>query len=122
MLRFELLRDEGILVLTPEGPLEAADFERLATAVDPLIAERGKLTGVMIYTKSFPGWENFGALVSHIRFVADHHRNIRRIAAVTDSGVLKILPRLADHFVQAEVRHFDFDKKDEALAWLKADG
>jgi len=38
---------------------------------------------------------------------------------VTDSGFLKVLPRIAEHFVQAKVRHFDFDKKDEALAWLE---
>jgi hypothetical protein len=45
----------------------------------------------MIRTESFPGWESFGALVSHLKFVADHHRQIERIAAVTDSGFLKIV-------------------------------
>jgi hypothetical protein len=49
----------------------------------------------MIYTKSFPGWENFGAFVSHIKFVGGHHRKIERIAAVTDSGFLKVMPSIA---------------------------
>jgi hypothetical protein len=118
MLHFELLRDPDILVITPEGPLEKADFERLAKEIDPLIASKGKLTGVMIYTRAFPGWDSFGALVSHLKFVADHHRRIERIAAVTDSGFLKIMPRIADHFVQAKIRHFDFEQKDRALEWL----
>jgi len=78
------------------------------------------MAGVMIYTKSFPGWESFGAFVSHLKFVADHHRKIKRIAAVTDSEFLKIVPRIADHFVQAEIKHFDFDEKEKALAWLEA--
>jgi hypothetical protein len=89
MLHFELLRDRKILILTPDGPLEAADFERLAKAVDPFIAANGNLAGVMVTTKSFPGWDSFGAVVSHLRFVADHHRRIKRVTAVTDSGFLR---------------------------------
>lgn len=119
MIHFELLRDRGILIVSPDGPLEEADFERLAKEVDPFIASKGNLTGVMIYTKSFRGWESFGALVSHLKFVADHHQKIERIAAVTDSGFLKIMPRIADHFVHAKVRHFNFEEKDQALAWLE---
>ena len=41
MLKFELLRDRGILIITPNGPLEKADFERLAKEVDPFIASKG---------------------------------------------------------------------------------
>jgi hypothetical protein len=40
----------------------------------------------MIHAESFPGWESFGAFVSHLKFVGDHHRQIERIAAVTNSG------------------------------------
>jgi hypothetical protein len=119
MIKFELLRDHHILLIAPDGPLESADFERLAKEVDPFIAANGRLVGVMIHAKSFPGWESFGALVSHLKFVADHHRQIERIAAVTDSGFLKIVPRIASHFVQANIRHFDFGEKDRALAWLE---
>jgi hypothetical protein len=119
MIHFELFRDRSILLITPDGALEKADFEQLAKEVDPFIASKGKLAGLMIYAKSFPGWDSFGAFVSHLKFVADHHRQIERIAAVTDSGFLKIMPRIADHFVQAKVRHFDFEKKDQALAWLE---
>ena len=120
MIKFELLRDRRILLITPDGPLERADFEQLAKEIDPFIAANGKLVGVMIHVKSFPGWESFGGLVSHLKFVADHHRQIERIAAVTDSGFLKIVPRIATHFVQAQIKHFDFEEKDQALAWLEA--
>jgi SpoIIAA-like len=119
MIHFELLRDQRILIITPDGPLEKADFERLAKEVDPFIVSKGKLVGLMIYSKSFPGWDSFGAFVSHLKFIADHHRHIERIAAVTENGFLKIVPRIADHFVQAAIRHFDFDEKDKALAWLE---
>jgi hypothetical protein len=120
MINFELLRDQSIPIVAPSGPLEQADFEQLAKEVDPFIASKGKLVGLMIYTETFPGWESFGALVSHLKFVADHHRRIERIAAVTDSGILKVMPRIADHFVQAQIKHFEFREKDRALAWLEA--
>jgi hypothetical protein len=78
MIRFELLRDRRILLITPDGPLERADFEQLAKEIDPFIAANGKLVGVMVHVKSFPRWESFGALVSHLKFVAGHHRQIER--------------------------------------------
>ena len=120
MLKHELMRDEGILIVTPEGRLESADFEKLAREVDPYIEERGTLNGLMIYARSFPGWDDFAALLSHIQFVRNHHQKIRKVAAVTDSGFLSILPRVARHFVRAEIRHFDYGDKEAALDWLKA--
>ena len=120
MIHHELLAEERILVVTPEAALEKADFDKLREIVDPFIAEHGPLAGLMICVESFPGWENFAGLMSHLRFVKDHHRLIKKVAAVTDSGFLSILPRVADHFVQAEVRHFDYADRQAALDWLKA--
>jgi SpoIIAA-like len=119
MIHFELLRDRGILIVTPQGPLEKADFDLIAREVDPFIAAKGKLSGLMIYAKSFPGWKNFEALLSHLKFVGEHQRHIGRIAAVTDSEFLTIMPSILSHFVSAEVKHFGLDEKDRALAWLE---
>ncbi len=121
MLNFELNRAESILILKPISPLESADFEKLAREVDPYIIEKGILNGLMIYAKSFPGWNNFAAFLSHIKFVKNHHQKIKKIAAVTGSSFLSIMPQVANHFIQAEVRHFDYDDKDTALDWLKTD-
>ena len=119
MINHQLLRDQGILIVAPEGPLESADFEKLAQEVDPYIEEKGILNGLMIYTEKFPGWDDFAALVSHFKFVKNHHQKIKKVAAVTDSGFVSIAPRIANHFVQAEVRHFDYQDKESALEWLK---
>ena len=120
MLDYELHRAEGILILKPGGPLESTDFEKLVRDVDPYIGEKGKLNGLMIYVKSFPGWDNFAAFLSHMKFVKNHHRKVKKIAAVTGGGFLSIMPQVANHFIRAEVRHFDYDDKDAALNWLKA--
>ena len=95
MLTFELLRDKGILVVHPEGPLAAVDFQAVAREVDPWIEAHGRLKGLLVEAATFPGWESFGALVEHLRFVRDHHRNIDRVAAVSDSAFLRIAPRIA---------------------------
>jgi hypothetical protein len=119
MIHFELLRTRGILIITPQGPLEKTDFELVEQEVDPFIAAKGKLTGLMIYAKSFPGWKNFEALLAHLKFVGEHQRLIERVAAVTDSEFLTIMPSIVTHFVHAEVKHFGLDEKERALAWLE---
>lgn len=119
MIAHELLRDEGILIISPQGRLESTDFTRLAEEVDPYIREKGKLAGLIIYAEAFPGWEDLGALLSHLKFVKDHHKQITKVAAVTDSKVLSIIPRIVAHFVSAEVKHFDYRSKEAALEWLR---
>jgi hypothetical protein len=119
MIKFELLKDAGVLVVQPQSALSADDFREVARVVDPYISERGKLTGLLIEAASFPGWESFGALIEHLKFVHDRHRSIDRVAAVTDDAFLKIAPRIAQHFAHPEIRVFRTDEKDKALAWLQ---
>jgi len=119
MITFEILKEEGIVVITPSGPLTEEDFQRLTGDVDAYIKEKGSIMGIIIHTKSFPGWENFSALIHHMKFVKDHHRKIRRVAAVTDSKFLKIVPDIAGHFVSAEVKHFDYADMETAKNWIR---
>ncbi len=121
MFNYDLNRAEGILTVEPLGRLESADFEKLIQEVDPYIEEEGKLNGLIVCAESFPGWDNFAAFVSHIKFVKNHHQKIKKIAAVTDGSFLSIMPQIANHFVAAEIKHFDFNDKDAALNWLKAE-
>jgi hypothetical protein len=40
VVEFELLKDRGVLVLRPMGPLTAVDFGRIAQAVDRTLSIR----------------------------------------------------------------------------------
>lgn len=120
MIKVDLAIDDGILMVMPEGRLEADDFKELAAVADPYIEDHGKLNGLMIYTESFPGWKDFEALASHFRFVKDHHRNLAKVALVTDSKAASVAETLAKHFVSAEIKHFDYNDKDAALDWLRS--
>jgi len=121
MLNHELLRREGILIVRPEGRLEATDFQRVSQEIDPYIEANGKLHGLMIDAESFPGWTDFAALVAHLKFVRDHHQKIQKVAAVGDSTFLTYAPKLVSHFVQADVRHFPHVQREEALRWLRGE-
>jgi hypothetical protein len=71
----------------------------------------------VIHARRFPGWENLGALMKHVRFVRDHHRKIARIALAADSAMASVAPSVAEHFVKAEVKAFRYDELDRAIAW-----
>ncbi len=53
--------------------------------------------------------------------VHNHHRDIERVAAVTDSDFLRIAPAIARHFLRPEIRVFPSNQEAEALAWLQTD-
>ena len=120
MLNFELLRQKGILILRPDAALRAEDFAALAASVDPYLEQHGTLKGLMIDAPAFPGWESFAALLSHLRFVRDHHRRIRRVAVVSDSALLTAGPKIASHFVAAELKSFASAQRAAAMAWIEA--
>lgn len=121
MIDHKLLQAEGVLIITPEAPLEATDFENLAQEIDPYIEANGKLHGVMIDAESFPGWKDFAGLIAHMRFVKNHHQKIEKLAVVSDSNFLSFAPAIAKHFVQAQVKHYPHVQREEALRWLTGD-
>jgi hypothetical protein len=120
MLKIDVDVNRQLIVLEPDGPLREEDFVRLAGVVDPFLEAQVPLDGIMVRTRDFPGWDSFGALAGHIRFVRDHHRQIGKVALVTDSPIGHLMPRLANHFVSAEIRHFPYAEETAARDWLTA--
>lgn len=118
MLHYRLEPRSGVVFLTASGRLEASDFASLALTVDPYIARHGKLRGVLLDAAAFPGWDDVDALIAHMRFVRRHHRNIERIAILTDDTFLEALERLAQLFTDAKIRRFATRKRAQARAWL----
>ncbi len=112
-----LLPDRGVLVVEVRQALRAQDFDALAATADQWIDANGELAGLVIHARAFPGWENLGGLIRHVRFLRDHHQRVRRLALASDSKVADLAPKLAEHFVQAEVRRFGYDELDAAIAW-----
>jgi hypothetical protein len=110
----------SVLYARLSGPLAAEDFARLAGAVDPHIEAKGGLAGIVVEADGFPGWDSFGALVSHLRFVRSHHERVGKVAIVTDSALGDVAERLASHFVSAEIKHFPAGQAAAAESWIRA--
>jgi SpoIIAA-like len=120
MLDYQLLPDQGILKVHPSAPLAARDFAQMAEVVDRYLADHEYLNGVLISSNDFPGWEDFASFISHLRFVGDHHQRIKKVAAVSDDKLLTIAPKIVDHFVDAEVKHFSSAEENTAVDWIKS--
>ena len=118
MLEHNLDQAHGILYLHPKSALAQSDFAQLAGTVDPYIQKNGKLAGVIVDAPAFPGWDSFGAMAAHIRFVRNHHRDIKKIAIVTDSAIGNVAGQLAPHFVSAEFKHFPAGELEAAKKWV----
>jgi hypothetical protein len=118
MLNINLDKENGIAIFEPDAKLSESDFKSAVSIIDPYINESGKLNGLVIATKIFPGWESFAALLSHLSFVKDHHKKVSFVAFVTDSLVGDLAEHIANHFISAEVRSFKYIELQEAKKWI----
>ncbi|MDC8983075.1 STAS/SEC14 domain-containing protein [Mycobacterium marinum] len=120
MIDFSLDTEHSILHVRPETALDKEDFVKLAEVVDPHIEATGDLAGLILNAPSFPGWDSFGAMVNHFRFIRDHQKHVKKIAVVTDSHLGDVAEHLTSHFVSAEVRHFPAGQVEQAQQWILA--
>jgi hypothetical protein len=118
MLTVELDEVTGIAILKPDGALSEKDFIYASSVIDPYIKKTGKLNGVIINTRKFPGWESFGSLIKHFKFVKGHHKKLSHLAIVTDSVLGDFAEIIVTHFVSAEIKHFSFDDLSKAQSWV----
>lgn len=118
MLTVKLNELEGIAILEPDGELSEKDFISAAAIIDPYIETSGKLNGIIIHTRAFPGWDSFSALITHLKFIKQHHKKVSHIAFVTDSPIAAFAEHVANHFVSAEIKNFSFDELEESIKWI----
>ncbi len=120
MLTTTIDQANGIAILEPDGELSKDDFVTAAHVIDPYIGKQAGLNGLIIHTKSFPGWDSFAALSSHLSFVKNHHNKIGRVAIVTDSPIGHFAESIANHFVNAQIRSFPFEEMKQARFWINS--
>ena len=118
MIESDLDTTHSILYVRPKGALEQTDFIKLSEKVDAYIETGGGLRGLIVDAPAFPGWESFGAMIAHFRFVRDHHKRVDKVAVVTDSALGTVAERLASHFVSAKIKHFPAGDLRAAEQWI----
>ena len=117
-LDYTIMPEKKIVVLEWKGKLRAEDVDALTSSVDTWIEGAGRsLQGLVLFVHEPTEWQNFESLVNHISFVKNHHRQIRRVALVTNHELASIVPAFAQHFVSATVEQFEENDKSAAISW-----
>lgn len=116
-ISYRLLPESGVIVVDVIRALRAQDFDALTLTADAWIEAHGDLQGLVIHVREFPGWENLGSFLRHMRFVRDHHRKVKRVALAADGKLANLAPEIAKHFVHAEIKSFGYEELDAAIAW-----
>jgi hypothetical protein len=120
MIKSELDSDMGVLIVCLTGPLAVADFDTLAEEFSAAVGSHARLRGLLIDTPHFPQWEGLSGVRAHLRFIATHHRRIRRVAIVTDNLLVRLAPLVARFALHLSVRHFVPSERTAALNGVSA--
>ena len=120
MLEYHLDRTSGILSLEPRAPLTARDFDALSLDVDGYLTTHNTLAGIVLSLEHVPGWANLTALLRHMRFVANHHERVCRIAVLTNNALLRYLPKIAGYIVDPEFHVFESGQRSAAINWINS--
>ncbi|GAA1396551.1 hypothetical protein GCM10009613_47940 [Pseudonocardia kongjuensis] len=116
----QLLDDGAVAVVRVRRPLRVADIAALTATVDDWLRTHDELGGLVLSAPSLPGWQNLSSLLRHVRFVAGHHRRVRRVALAVDGTIGAWAPTVADLALHPEVRHFRHADEALAIGWAAA--
>ena len=101
------------------GKMEKADIEQVAKTIEAKLAAHDKVS-IYAEIESFEGI-SFEGLVADIKFALPHLHDFDKKAIVSEKRWIEHLVAIGDKlFPSAEVRHFSFDERDEALRWVQA--
>ena len=118
MLHHHFIEKAGLLVLRPDGELTEPEIAGLRSAVEAYLSDHKDIHGLLIDAQSFPGYDGISSFVSHVKFVAEFHKKIEKVALVSDAKVADLADFMARTFVHQNFRHFPYAERDAALEWL----
>ena len=119
MVSYKIMEKEAILIATPKSCISVEDFDNIRKDVDLFLQTHDSIEGLIVYAKEFSGWENFSSLINHLKFVKEHHKVIKKIAFVTNDTILTFVPNIAKHFVNAQIKNFEYEDMNKAMKWIK---
>ena len=115
---FDVLKvtQDNLIGFRVEGKIEKADYEKLQALLDKtereydklkLYIEIGKIEGMTLQAL----WEDFKTYFGHIK-------KFSKVAVIGSGGIDKILTKLTNPFVSAEVRFFSLNESHTARDWI----
>ncbi len=105
-----------ILELVVSGKLSQEDYGRFVPEAERQIERHGQVR-LLVRLDDFDGWEA-GALWTDLKFDLKHFNDVERLAIVGQTKFHKGMSLFSKPFTMAEVRYFDYDRLEEARAWV----
>ena len=110
-------RENNVMIATARDTLSEEDFNNLSGSINDYINSTDQIPSLVLNAESLPHWKNSAALFAHLELVRDKQKILPKVALVSDSATLSLMPSLVDIFVRAKVRHFAQSDFDKALEW-----
>lgn len=118
MLNCDVDPASGVIELTVDGAITAADYEKVVAVLEIELARRDKLRVVEIIRAI--GHIDAAVWWRDVRWAFGHMTKLGRCAVVTDKGWVGSITRAVSALMPAEIRVFPMTALDEARAWVRA--
>jgi hypothetical protein len=107
-----------VIAMKIAGKIGKADIEKMIREVEEKFTQNEKL-GIYVELESFEGI-SFEALIQDLAFGLPHIQRFHKKAVVSRKEWMGKIARISDRlFPGMEIRHFPYEEKEEALAWVK---
>jgi len=118
MIKLMPMPVDNVIGMKISGKLEKADIDKMTKAIEEKLTVHGKIN-IYAEIESLEGI-SLDALVADVKFAFPHLRDFHKKAIVSEKHWIEKLVAIGDKlFPSAEVRHFSFAQKDEALRWVQ---
>ena len=118
MLYTKIDSELDIAILEADGPLSRSDFERSTSVFREYVKDNGKLKGMAVYTKRFPGWRGLSVIPFHFKYAIEHRYKADKVALVTDSPLAVFIRLFGTIVFGAKAKVFKYGEIAKAKEWL----
>lgn len=121
MIHLKKLEGKNIYTFSLEGDINKADVEKFYALLEESTTKEHKLKLLGIIDQ-FPGFENFKSFSSTMKFKTKVVSKISKYAIISNKGWIKSMLPISNFLTPGiPMKHFDLDKRNEAIAWLEKD-
>ena len=107
---------DHFVIVDAAGTLTAEDYDSFESELEDLARQRDELR-LLIRLNDFRGWQP-KALWKDVELDLEYGDQLDRVAVVGHAGWQEWMTRLADPFMDADVRYFDKSEAPGAVGWL----
>lgn len=112
--------NKNTLFLEISGRVTLQDYmENFDTPVYRMVKENGWYNLYVHYDRSHTGWDEDAAAAS-FKCISECGPKARRLAYVNPPDSRRLMMRMLDPIMHAEMRFFEDDEQEEAKAWMVA--